>query len=95
MNRPQHGKVCKVNCKGEVLFEQIPREIDVVRYHSWYVDSLPDSFRVVATTLDGQVMAFENEKLNICGLQFHPESILTEFGLDILRNWLTNQASIS
>jgi anthranilate synthase/aminodeoxychorismate synthase-like glutamine amidotransferase len=95
MNRPQHGKVCEINCTGDVLFEKIPQHIDVVRYHSWYVEKLPDNFRVVAETRDGQLMAFENEALKICGIQFHPESILTDFGLDILRNWLTNQAGIS
>ena len=95
MSRPQHGKVSEISCFGNMLFDQIPKQIKVVRYHSWYVENLPNTFDIVAETIDKQVMAFENQSLNISGIQFHPESILTEFGLEILSNWLENQACIS
>ena len=95
MVRPQHGKVFPVNCRGEILFDKLPTKLNVVRYHSWLVERLSEDFCVVAETEDKEVMAFENSKLKIDGIQFHPESILTEFGREILRNWLVNRLGIS
>ena len=95
MVRPEHGKVCEISCTGEGLFKDLPKNIKVVRYHSWLVGNLPKSFVVVATTESNEMMAFENDELMIDGIQFHPESILTESGIDILRNWLVNRVGIS
>jgi para-aminobenzoate synthetase component 2 len=95
MARPEHGKVFGVNCSGDVLFEGVPSCINVVRYHSWLVEGLPKGFLVVAKTSKNEVMAYENEVLKIDGIQFHPESILTEFGIEILRNWLVNRVGVS
>ncbi len=88
MDIPFHGRVSKVNCRGNGLFKDIPDEIEVVRYHSWLVKDLPADFVVTASTDAGEIMAYENDKLKIDGLQFHPESILTKFGIAILNNWL-------
>ena len=88
MEIPFHGRVSKVNCKGNGLFKGIPNTIEVVRYHSWLVKDLPTDFVVTASTKAGEIMAYENDKLMLDGIQFHPESILTMFGIDILNNWL-------
>ena len=56
---------------------------------------MPKGFETVAYTMGGEVMAFENNDLKIDGIQFHPESILTEYGLEILNNWLLKRLIIS
>lgn len=75
----------------DTLFEGLPDRITVGRYHSWAVDpqSIPPDLEVTAkATADGNVMAIRHRRLNIRGVQFHPESILTEHGLQMLKNWI-------
>ena len=76
----------------DYIFEGLPRTIDVGRYHSWVVDrdSLPDSLEVTAVSPDGEIMAMRHRSLDVRGVQFHPESILTPEGLKIINNWLTH-----
>lgn len=74
------------------LFRGLPKLLDVGRYHSWVVleESLPKDMKVTARDDQGIVMAMEHQILDICGVQFHPESVLTPQGEAILRNWLTS-----
>lgn len=75
------------------LFRGLPSTLNVGRYHSWVVEEkdLPDALKVTARDQQGIVMAIEHQILDICGVQFHPESVLTPQGADILRNWLTTK----
>ena len=73
----------------EPLFRGLPEQFAVGRYHSWSVrpEQLSDALTVTATTPDG-IMAIRHRAYDVCGVQFHPESVLTEHGMDMLRNWL-------
>ena len=85
-----HGMVSQVSHDGTGLFAGIPSPFAVGRYHSLALDEadLPPSLRVTARTDAGTVMAIAHERLPIVGVQFHPESILTEHGHRLLGNWL-------
>lgn len=74
------------------LFEGLPERFDVGRYHSWAVspENLPACIRVTAVDDEGQIMAMQHTDYNIHGVQFHPESVLTPLGKDILRNWINS-----
>lgn len=87
---PVHGKVFPIKHDGEGVFSQLPNPFNVTRYHSLIVDreTLPDCLEVSAETLDGVIMGLRHKEYLIEGVQFHPEAILTEFGMDILRNFL-------
>ena len=78
--------------EDDSLFNGLPRDIMVGRYHSWVVDaaSLPDSLEVLATSDEGQVMALRHRSLDVRGIQFHPESVLTPDGRRIISNWLNH-----
>jgi len=86
---PMHGKISKVHkVNDSSLLNQIPDSFSVVRYHSLYVDSIPDDLIPILQTEDSILMAFQHQNLPVFGIQFHPEAHLSEFGLDMLRNWL-------
>jgi anthranilate synthase component II len=72
------------------LFRGLPERFDVGRYHSWAVspENLPEDILVTAVDNEGQIMAMRHSKYNLHGVQFHPESVLTPLGKDILRNWI-------
>ena len=74
------------------LFKGLPETLEVGLYHSWAVEeaSLPASLRVTARNEQGVIMALEHQNLDICGVQFHPESVLTPQGKAILSNWLSS-----
>ena len=76
----------------DYIFAGLPEHLDVGRYHSWVVDSkgLPDCLEVTAVSPDGEIMAMRHRTLDVRGVQFHPESILTPQGLTIIKNWITN-----
>lgn len=76
----------------DYIFAGLPDKIDVGRYHSWVVDKegLPDCLEVTAVSPDGEIMAMRHRSLDVRGVQFHPESILTPQGMTIIRNWLFN-----
>lgn len=86
----KHGKISKLKQQGGVLFEGLPETFDVVRYHSLAVAKhpLPDTLVADAFTDDGEIMAVHHVSRPVFGVQFHPESILTEYGHDLLRNWI-------
>ena len=87
---PVHGKVWQVRHSGEDLFAGLPSPFGATRYHSLVVEraSLPGCLRVTAETEDGLVMGLAHRDLPIHGVQFHPESIASEHGHAILRNFL-------
>ena len=87
--QPMHGKLSQIQCSEDYLFEGLPRELQVVRYHSLLLRSLPPSLQSIAETPAGEVMALRHTSLPIRGVQFHPEAILTEGGLAMLKNWLS------
>lgn len=91
--RVRHGYQACIEILDETpLFTGVPKKINVGLYHSWKVDeaSLANDFLITAKSTDDVIMAIEHKNLPIMGVQFHPESILTEYGLDIVRNFLTN-----
>mgnify|MGYP001407059071 CR=1 FL=1 len=86
---PVHGKTSPVQHSGHPLFRGIPTPFSVMRYHSLLLDSLEGTpLRCIAHTAEGEIMALAHETLPLTGVQFHPESILTEYGLKLLRNWV-------
>ena len=84
-----HGKVSKVHHGGKGVFAGIPQDFTATRYHSLIVerDTLPDCFEITAET-DGMIMGLQHKTKNVHGVQFHPESIASEHGHKILRNFL-------
>ena len=86
-----HGVRTPISLLGDdYLFEGLPRRIDVGRYHSWVVDreGLPDELEVAALSDEGQIMALRHRTLDVRGIQFHPESVLTPDGRTMIENWL-------
>ncbi len=87
---PKHGKSYRVTHDEKGIFSNLPNPLTVARYHSLIVEngSLPDTLRVTATTSQDEIMAIQHQKLPLIGFQFHPESVLTEHGHDMLRIFL-------
>jgi anthranilate/para-aminobenzoate synthase component II len=84
-----HGKTTAIRHKGHPLFAGIPSPFTVMRYHSLLLESLDGTpLQCLASTADGEIMALAHRDLPLAGVQFHPESILTEYGLQLLQNWL-------
>lgn len=79
--------------EDDYIFEGLPRDIMVGRYHSWVVDaaSMPECLEVLASSEEGQVMALRHRTLDLRGIQFHPESVLTPDGRRIISNWLNHK----
>lgn len=87
--RLMHGKTSRINHNGRDIFKNIPSPFEGMRYHSLVVQGpIPDELGVTATTPEGEIMALEHREHPTFGVQFHPESILTEHGKDILKNFL-------
>lgn len=89
---PMHGKTTQIRHNGHPLFRDIPERFSVMRYHSLLLESLDDTpLECIAATDDGEIMALAHRHLPITGVQFHPESILTAHGLQLLKNWVEMQ----
>ena len=86
--RPMHGKISQIKVVNDVLFKKIPSEFKVVRYNSLVVDLNDEVLEPIAWSTENELMALRHRYLPIWGLQFHPEAVLTEHGLTIIRNWL-------
>jgi len=80
----------RVVSSQEPLFTSLPQTFKVARYHSWTVvpSNVPAALLVTAVDENGEVLALRHREYDVCGVQFHPESILTEYGKDMLQNWL-------
>lgn len=89
-DRLMHGKVSQIYHTGEGIFSGIPSPFSATRYHSLIADdeSLPKNLQVTAHTADGEIMGLKVDGLPVEGVQFHPESILTEHGRHLLSNFL-------
>ncbi len=89
-----HGiqSVITVTCPDDYIFTGVPAEFPVGRYHSWVIDkdSVPECMEVTAVSPDGEIMAIRHRSLDIRGVQFHPESILTPNGMTLIKNWLNH-----
>ncbi|HEV8375823.1 MAG TPA: aminodeoxychorismate/anthranilate synthase component II [Candidatus Polarisedimenticolia bacterium] len=85
-----HGKTSEIHHDGRTLFRGIPSPFTATRYHSLVIDpgSLPDCLEVSARTEDGVIMGVRHRSLDVEGVQFHPESILTREGMQLLKNFL-------
>ncbi len=85
-----HGKTSQISHEGDGIFAGLPNPLEATRYHSLIVDrpSLPEDLVITATSSDGLVMGLRHRDLDVEGVQFHPESILTESGHDLLANFL-------
>ena len=83
-----HGKASTVEHDGKGVFAGLPQGLDAGRYHSLAATRVPDELEVSARTPDGEVMGVRHRELPVEGVQFHPESVLTPLGPDLLRNFL-------
>jgi anthranilate synthase/aminodeoxychorismate synthase-like glutamine amidotransferase len=88
---PMHGKTSAISHTGESVFRGLPSPLTATRYHSLVIrpDSMPDSLRTIATSEDGEIMAVRHVAYPVVGVQFHPESVLTQYGYRMLDQFLT------
>ncbi|MDQ6733301.1 MAG: aminodeoxychorismate/anthranilate synthase component II, partial [Nitrospirota bacterium] len=88
--RLMHGKTSMIHHDGKTVFRNLPNPFEATRYHSLIVErsTLPDCFEISAETAEGEIMGMRHRTLGVEGVQFHPESILTTSGKDLLRNFL-------
>ena len=95
--RLMHGKTSMVYHKDDALFKGVPSPFEATRYHSLIVEesSLPDCLTITAFTEQGEIMALRHKDYPVVGVQFHPESILTRFGLRMLENFLTMKVPVA
>ncbi|MGL6115897.1 anthranilate synthase component II [Cetobacterium sp. SF1] len=94
---PVHGKVYPIIHNKKGIFKELPSPLNVTRYHSLVIDkkTLPECLEITAETEDGQIMGVRHKKFLIEGVQFHPEAILTEYGLDMLKNFLMEAQNVN
>lgn len=89
-DRLMHGKTSLVNHYGQGVFQGLPSPLEATRYHSLVVEraTLPDSLEITAESDDGEIMGLRHKSWPLEGVQFHPESVLTEHGKQMVRNFL-------
>ena len=87
-----HGKTSEVRHDGKTLFKNLPNPFTATRYHSLVLNrkTLPDCFEITAESEDNEIMGIRHKDLSVEGVQFHPESILTPNGKDLLKNFIEN-----
>jgi anthranilate synthase component 2 len=94
LDKPVHGVASKIQVtdQEDLLFQGIPEQFMAGRYHSWAVSKVgfPSDLKVTAIDESGVIMALSHTSLDVRGVQFHPESILSEHGKKIINNWLEN-----
>ena len=85
-----HGKTSKVNHDNKTIFKNIPQSFDAMRSHSLMVqeNTIPDEIEISAKASTGEIMGIRHKVYSLEGIQFHPESIVTQFGTQIIKNWL-------
>ncbi|MBI4947207.1 MAG: aminodeoxychorismate/anthranilate synthase component II [Bacteroidetes bacterium] len=91
LDKVYHGVATEMEVlKEDILFKGIPKKFKAGRYHSWVVDTtdFPDDLEITVKDENGYVMGLRHKKFDLRGVQFHPESILTEHGLAMIRNWV-------
>ncbi len=87
--RVMHGKTSPVTHDNKGVFHSLPSPFEAMRYHSLVVDGLPDCFEVSAQTDQGELMGLRHKELLVEGVQFHPESIMTPDGVQLLKNFVS------
>ncbi len=89
--RPMHGQVTPIHHKAQGVFKNIPSPYNVTRYHSLIVDpeTLPSDFSITAYASDGSIMGIKHNTALLEGVQFHPEAVLTQYGHQLLSNFIT------
>ncbi|MDI1256194.1 MAG: aminodeoxychorismate/anthranilate synthase component II [Flavobacterium sp.] len=94
LEKVHHGVATKliVTDKSEPLFQDLAAEFEVGRYHSWVVSktNFPSDLTITSVDENGEIMSLRHKKFNVCAVQFHPESVLTPNGKQILSNWLNS-----
>ncbi len=86
---PMHGKTSLLTHTEHFLFDNIPSPYEVMRYHSLIIENLENTdLEIISSTYEGEIMAIVHKELPVFGVQFHPESVLTKNGLQLLSNWL-------
>jgi anthranilate synthase/aminodeoxychorismate synthase-like glutamine amidotransferase len=92
--RLMHGKTSPILHNGKELFQGLPNPFEATRYHSLLVkrETFPDCLEITAETTEGEIMALRHKELPVWGVQFHPESILTTHGKELLANFLKLEA---
>ena len=90
---PMHGKTSLIHHQGQGVLRNLPQPFEAIRYHSLIVErsTLPDELEITAETADGLIMGLRHRIHPVEGVQFHPESIMTSVGKDLLRNFLTSR----
>jgi len=87
--RPVHGKVSEVRqVHDHPILSGLPSSFNVTRYHSLELTNLPSTLEVLLAASQGEIMAMAHKELPVFGVQYHPEAHLTQYGLDLLRNWV-------
>ena len=87
--KPMHGKRSLITVNEDYLFEALPRNFHVVRYHSLILENPGENMEPIALTNDNEIMAIRHSSKNLRGVQFHPEAILTDYGFQVLENWIS------
>lgn len=85
---PMHGKTSDIYHDQREIYHKIPLPINIMRYHSLIINNVSEDFKVTSKTKDNLIMSFKHKSYNLTGVQYHPESILTERGIDLLDNWI-------
>lgn len=86
---PSHGKISEIHLDtSHYLFTGLPQKINVVRYHSLIAEKLPDNLRIICQT-ENLIMGVSHTEYPVCGIQFHPEAYLTDYGQTIIQNWIS------
>jgi anthranilate synthase/aminodeoxychorismate synthase-like glutamine amidotransferase len=88
--RVQHGKVSQIRHIGQGVLRDLPNPFTATRYHSLVIkrETMPECLEIIAETDEGEVMAVRHREYPVEGVQFHPESVMTPVGKDLLRNWV-------
>ncbi len=92
LNEVYHGVSSTITqcTTNEPLFKGLPKQLEVGRYHSWVVNTnLPNCLIATSHDKNGQIMSIRHTEFDVCGVQFHPESVLTPLGKQILKNWVS------
>lgn len=93
LNDVFHGVATPIQIldKTDLLYKDLPESFNIGRYHSWVIsnDGFPDELKITSVEENGQVMSLKHKQFNVYGVQFHPESILTEYGKEMINNFLS------
>ena len=94
LTKPFHGVKSDIIISGsdDYIYIEMPGRFNAGRYHSWIVSEkdFPECLKITAMSSDGQIMSISHRELDLKGIQFHPESVMTEYGMQIIKNWLEN-----